>query len=623
MLHSQREYENPEARMARILETLEQVRHFEGQPQEFWPAFLEAASMLAGARFGFLLIRAGDEEAWRTVSLWPGGGAGEVRRLGLGTVVEQIAEKSGSVGSAWVSSVMPGVRIPTGLVVGIRLDLHEEGRRSVVVFFVEGAGEDQVTDLLLRLHLVADIPSSYQMSRVALQARHDVVQFSEALDLMVVINAEKKFMGAAMALCNEVASRYRCQRVSLGWIKGAYVRVQAISHLERFEKKMDSVQGLEAAMEEAFDQDEEIVYPRPEGSFTVVRDHEAYARAQGTENMVSLPIRVDEEPLAVLSCERFEPFTEADVRGLRVMCDQAARRMADLKKQDRWFGARAVSTMRDGLSWFLGVEHTFPKLLGLILAAALAFGIFGQLNYRVEGSFIVRTDDLAFLPAPFEGYISDVHVKVGDIVSRGDPLLSLDTRELLLEESSALADHNRYTREAEKARAQNALADMRIAQALVTQTEAQLDLVRYHLENADIKAPFDGIIVEGDLKELLGAPVRKGDVLFKVARLAELYAEIEVKERDLHEIDVGAGGEIAFVSRPELKFPITVERIDPVAVPKEEGNVFLVKGAFQEDPLMWWRPGMSGITKINVGKRNALWIATHRTVDFFRMLLWW
>ena len=200
--------------MEQLLQALERVRHFEGQPQEFWPAFLEAASMLAEARFGFLLIQAQDEDRWRTVSLWPGGVAGEVRRLGLGPVVEQVAEKSGLEGRAWSSSDMPGAGISSGMLVGIRLALQDEGRRSVVVFFVEGAGVDAVGELLLRLHLVADIPSTYQMSRLALQAKHDVVQFSEALDLMVVLNAEKKFMGAAMALCNEVASRYRCQRVS-------------------------------------------------------------------------------------------------------------------------------------------------------------------------------------------------------------------------------------------------------------------------------------------------------------------------------------------------------------------------------------------------------------------------
>jgi hypothetical protein len=130
-------------------------------------------------------------------------------------------------------------------------------------------------------------------------------------------------------------------------------------------------------------------------------------------------------------------------------------------------------------------------------------------------------------------------------------------------------------------------------------------------------------VVEGDLEELLGAPVRKGDVLFKIARLEELYAELKVDERDIHEVNEVATGEIAFVSRPDLKFPIKLERIDPVALAEEEGNLFLVRAAFPEEMSRWWRPGMSGVAKINVGKRNILWILTHRTIDFFRILLWW
>ena len=103
MPYSQREYENPEDRMARVLEALERLRHFDGQPQEFWPAFLEAAAGLAQARFGFLLIRARDEKTWRTVSLWPAGGDGEVRRLGLGPLVEDVAVQSDAVGQAWAA----------------------------------------------------------------------------------------------------------------------------------------------------------------------------------------------------------------------------------------------------------------------------------------------------------------------------------------------------------------------------------------------------------------------------------------------------------------------------------------------------------------------------------------
>ena len=102
-----------------------------------------------------------------------------------------------------------------------------------------------------------------------------------------------------------------------------------------------------------------------------------------------------------------------------------------------------------------------------------------------------------------------------------------------------------------------------------------------------------------------------------------MYAELKVDERDVHELTRGATGEIAFVSRPALKFPIRVERIDPVAVPEELENVFIVRALFPEAVSPWWRPGMSGIAKVNVGKRNILWIFTHRTIDFLRIFFWW
>ncbi len=158
---------------------------------------------------------------------------------------------------------------------------------------------------------------------------------------------------------------------------------------------------------------------------------------------------------------------------------------------------------------------------------------------------------------------------------------------------------------------------------MVAQADAELDKVRYHIENATLTAAFEGIVVEGDLKEMLGAPVRKGDVLFKLADVSEMYVEIDVPERDIHELTVGGPGEIAFVSRPEERFAVSVVNIDPAAVTKEQGNVFLLRADLAQDPLYWWRPGMSGVAKVSVGDRNVLWILTHRTVDFFRLLLWW
>ncbi len=611
--------------MDQIIENLQQIRHFTGHSGRFWPAFLEFATRLAGAGTGLLLVQGKDAGTWKKMGVWPAKDSRLLQSPELLSILERVAEASVTNRCAWDSKSLNGNKSANLVVLGIRLELDKTARVHAAIFLLDNMSLESVEGIATRLKLVADTPGIYQRGRVARQAMNDVVQFSGALDLMVLLNAEKRYMAAAMTFVNEVASRYRCPRASLGWLDRGYVRLQAVSHMERFEKKMDIVQTLEALMEEAFDQNEEILWPPPGESSAVVRDHEAFSREQGAQFMVSVPIRLDDVPVGVLTCERAEEsFSEAEVRGLRLLCEQAARRLGDLKENDRWFGARMAVAVRKRASRMLGVEHTFAKCIGLLVFGALVFLLAGNLPYRVEAPFILRSDDVRYLPAPFEGYIDEVHVKVGEQVEKGDLLLTLDTGDLLLEESAAIANKIRYLREAEKARAENELAEMKIALALADKAKAQLDLVRYHLSRAEVRAPFRGIVVEGDLEELLGASVTKGDVLFKVSRIEKMYAELEVSERDIHEVAVGASGEMAFVSQPQLKFPIEVERIDPVATAKkEEGNVFLVRGIFSAGIADWWRPGMSGVAKITVGKRNVLWILIHRTVDFFRIRLWW
>jgi hypothetical protein len=82
-------------------------------------------------------------------------------------------------------------------------------------------------------------------------------------------------------------------------------------------------------------------------------------------------------------------------------------------------------------------------------------------------------------------------------------------------------------------------------------------------------------------------------------------------------------GEIAFVTQPKLKFPVTIQTLEPAAVTKKGGNVFLVRLKPDHGAESWWRPGMTGLCKLSTDKRTLFWILTHRTVDFLRMKLWW
>jgi multidrug resistance efflux pump len=308
---------------------------------------------------------------------------------------------------------------------------------------------------------------------------------------------------------------------------------------------------------------------------------------------------------------------------LRICADVAAPRLADLKKRDRWFGARWTGALREKAAGLLGPEHTWGKVGAILGAVALGVLFIPTFSYRVEAPFILRTEDVSYLSAAFDGYLSTVDVKIGSTIPAGGRLLSLDTRDLLLEEAAALADCDRFAREEEKARAERQLAEMRISEAQLKQARARLELIRHRLAKADIISPFDAVVIEGDLQKRIGSPVRQGDLLFKIARLDHIYIEARVDERDIQELKAGALGEIAFASQPKEKHPIRVVLVEPVAKTAEKGNVFVIRCEVTEPVVDWWRPGMSGIGKIEAGERTLFWIIFHRTIDFLRMFFWW
>jgi len=208
-------------------------------------------------------------------------------------------------------------------------------------------------------------------------------------------------------------------------------------------------------------------------------------------------------------------------------------------------------------------------------------------------------------------------------VKKGEELLALDQTDLLLTQAQIVAQMESYRSQGDKARATNAFADMRIAQAQEDQARARYKMNEYDLKRSMITSPFAGVVVEGDLQGRIGSPVQEGEILFKVARIENLYPVLDVSEQDIRWISDGMKGHLALATLPQQVWPIEVRRIEPEAVTKNKGNVFHVDSGFPGGPASWWRPGMTGLAKLYVGDRSPLWILTHRTVDFLRLRLWW
>ena len=91
---------------------------------------------------------------------------------------------------------------------------------------------------------------------------------------------------------------------------------------------------------------------------------------------------------------------------------------------------------------------------------------------------------------------------------------------------------------------------MAILAAQIDQVEAMLSLVTDKLARATLLAPFDGIVVSGDLHQLLGTPVELGKVLFQIAPLDAYRVILQVEERDIAHLKVGQQGELTLSGIP-------------------------------------------------------------------------
>ena len=606
-------------------DVIDRLSRFDGPPEQFLSSLLAVQCQIGPAEGGAIL-RAGRERGADVLAVFPPLAEGAAAPVWLA----QAAEACRAVAAQGVTAVQ-SVHSPDDLygqparrsliIVPLR---GERAVRGVAAFFAEAQDAAVLAGVRERLELTVGLLSLYEM-RLLLQKRQtDLRRLRAAMETLAAVNVRDRFAGMAMALANEVAARWRCERVSIGFLKGRYVHLRAMSHTEKFSRKMKLVQDVEAAMEECLDQDVEILHPAPPEATYVSRAAGELAKHHGVAMLLSLPLRCAGEATAVLTLERpsEEAFTVEEVESLRLAADLVTPRLANLEEHDRWFGARMAAAVRKGTATVVGPKHTWIKLGVIGVSALLAFAIFGKGDYRVEAPFVLEPTELRVVPAPFDGFLKTVSVEPNKEVTGGTSVMAtLETADLRLQLATAQAERATYLKQAAAARRDYKTVEAQIAEAQAAQVAANIDLLEYQISRAEIIAPISGVVVKGDLERQLGAPVKTGDVLFEVAPLEALRAELAVPEEDVADLEVGQEGELATASFPDRHFGLVVERINPVAEVADQKNVFKVRVRLKElDRRM--RPGLEGIAKVDIDRRPYIWIWTRPIVRWVRMKLW-
>ncbi len=472
--------------------------------------------------------------------------------------------------------------------------------------------------------------------RVLHRTRQQADELAHALELAVQVRAQPTFRAAALEVCNQLASRHGADRVVLGWWHEPYVKVAAVSQMNQVEANMTAVGAVEAAMEEAIEQDATLLWPAPNAESSplaegpvetgeILAQHAALSRDQGFPHLCTLPLRSGERIVGAVTWHRQDrAFSADEADGFALVLDAVGPLLETQERAQGWLGRRWRRAAEEAMRRHWNLQHPWPKLGAVVAALTLAALILIHVPLRVEAEFALRPERQMVFSAPFDGFVERVEVAPGDFVATGASLFALDGTSLRLQEAEMLADLSRYAREREQAEAKRDLAAMRVAEAQRDQVEARLARLRRQIAQTAAQAPFDGFVLDdGNLSERLGAPVRQGDALLRFAQLDGLFFELAVPEADAPLLAVGTAVEIAFRSRPDETVTATVTRIEPEAVVRPEGAVFIVRAAPEGALPTWWRPGMTGIGKLITEKRSLLDIFTRRLRDWLRLQLWW
>lgn len=558
-----------------------------------------------------LLIVANEAQQFSPVAGWPQDNNDPVR---LSDVVERVLEERCGLLVEIADSANYAIAYPLFI---------DEKLHGVVALEVHVAAEAQLQQAMEQLQWgVAWLELLVRRQQADID-QATLKRLTAAVDLLAVTLSEEHFNAAAMVLTTELTEAGHCERVSLGFMRGKHLKLQAVSHSAEVGKKMNLTRAIEQVMDEAVLQRREVIYPPQHDEVLICREHEALSRQQAMANIVTFPLYHHDCYYGALTCERGadQPFTDRDIEFIRAVAALAGPALENKYANDRSLLVKIKSAAQYQLEQLFGAGHIGRKLAMVVVIGLVIFFNSAQGDYRLTADTTLEGAIRRAIVVPFDGYIDDAPARAGDRVEQGQLLCSLDDRDLRLEKLAMVSQYRQMARQHQESVAKHDRAKSGIIRAQMAQTQAELDLLASKLERTQLIAPFQGLLVSGDLSQRLGGAVEQGEVLFEVTPLDAYRVILKVDERRVADVQPGQRGTLILSSLPQTSYPFAVDQVTPITHAEEGRNYFRVEAhlTYIDDSL---RPGMEGVGKIEIDRRYLFTIWTREMVEWVKLTLW-
>ena len=437
----------------------------------------------------------------------------------------------------------------------------------------------------------------------------------------------------------------RCHRISLGWVSGQSLRLRVLSDGVLLDEGV-ALPELHQAMLEASHQQAVLVWPPLAGGTDtpvsqITLAHQTLCRIQGLSGLVTVPLALGDTVVGALTCERtsqhdpLRPMSAEQRAAVTGFTEEEAQWLAKLvhllapalslryKLEQPWYERFQswVETLRARLS---DPRERVLRWSVLAFFGVASFGIGFPLSYQVTATARLEGSVQRIMSAPQDGFLRQVYAHPGDVVKTGQVLAEMSDDELQGTRRARIAEVNQHENGFAEAFARGDRAQAVMAQSKAMEAKAQLSLIDQQLARLKITSPFDGVIISGDLRQQLGAPVKRGDNLMTLAPGLDWRVVMEVDESDVATLNKGQLAQLRLAAMPDQTIGLVLSRVTPVAKSTPSGLKYEIEAlpSGAGAGARGLRPGLQGVVRIDMPPRPILWRLADRCWQWLRMMSW-
>ena len=245
----------------------------------------------------------------------------------------------------------------------------------------------------------------------------------------------------------------------------------------------------------------------------------------------------------------------------------------------------------------------------------------------VQANGTVEPVDIVEVKSKASGTIVRMPVDIGSNVKTGDLLVQIDPRDVQNQYTQAAADVSSATaqraaavanrnRSAELFREKiitaqemdQATLDFANADANLIKARTNLSIARVRLEDATVRAPSNGTIIEKPVSEGMvissaTSSASGGTTILKMADLTKVRMRAFVNETDIGSVQSGQSAAVSVDAFPNRRFVGLVEQVEPEAVVQSSVTMFPVLVSLNNfDGAL--KPGMNGQVTMDIAHHD-------------------